>query len=225
MSVPPGASYRISNTLIRAKRRLLNLEDPVRIQFTKKWREGNSLFDWYNRRAGGYIHKLQLRRERESPFFHEYIVLSTRGGGYFRIDRRQRPDEAIPLDCIYAEGVEAHDTIEEITSFDDALYCTSDCLAEIEFQVDVDLALILKICQAIHEHPAAKVYTLQRYNCYFFAQTILMCVARSAFTWYIGGFVVSAGPPLMAVGWNLTCSHRIVRIAAVKYWGRGMLAQ
>jgi hypothetical protein len=179
MSVPPGASYRISNALIIAKRRLLNLEDPVRIEFKQEWKAGTPLFDWYSRRSKSLLHKIQLHKEHEPPFFHEYIVFSLRdGGGYFRIDRRQLPNEDIPLNCVYTSGVEAYDTIEQVTSFDDALYCRSDCLIEIEFKVKVDLMIILKICRAIHQHPLASVYTLQRYNCYFFAQTIMTCVAR-----------------------------------------------
>jgi hypothetical protein len=35
MSIPPGAAYQIANTLIIAPRRLLNLEEPVRIRFTQ----------------------------------------------------------------------------------------------------------------------------------------------------------------------------------------------
>ncbi|CAE7087654.1 unnamed protein product [Rhizoctonia solani] len=49
--------------------------------------------------------------------------------------------------------------------------------------VDVHLALILKICQQIQAHRLARVYTLQRYNCYFFAQTLIMCIACGASNW------------------------------------------
>lgn len=181
MPVPPGASYRTSNDLIIAKRRSLNLEDPVRIQFTRPWEVGNPLFDWYNHRRNLSIHTMQLRKEREYPFFHEYIVFRLRDfGGCYRIDRRQRPDEDIPLESIYQGGVEAYDTIEHVRSLDDTLYCPSDCIVEIEFKVDVPIALLPRIFEAIHEHPRARLYTLQRFNCYFFAQTILLCTARSA---------------------------------------------
>lgn len=182
MSVPPGASYRISNHLVLAKRQLLNLEDPVRIQFDSSGVMRPDLFDWYERHLGQFIDTVQLRKELESPFFHEYIVFSLREGGYFRIDRRQRPDENTPLDSIYKTGVEAHDTIEEVTSFDDALYCQSNCLIEIRFKADINMGvrLLLDLCQAIQAHPRARVYTLQRYNCYFFAQTIALCIALRA---------------------------------------------
>lgn len=179
MSVLPGASYRASNASVIAKRHLLNLEDPVRLKF-EPWSAENPLYEWYRRRTHRFVDMIQLRKEREAPFFHEFIVFRLRdGGGFFRIDRRQRPDEDTPLDCMYTNGVEAHDTIEQVSSFDDMLSCASDCLIEIEIKTDLHLAFILRICNAIHLHPRAKVYTLQRYNCYFFAQTIICCTARS----------------------------------------------
>lgn len=180
MSVPPGASYRVSNAIVTAKRRLLNLEDPVRIQFKQEWKEGNPLFDWYDRRSSRMISKIQLRKESEGPFFHEYIAFELRDqGGYFRIDRRQLPDEHVPLDCLSTSGVEAYDTIEQIESLDDRSYSRSNCLVEVEFHDGAQLARLLAICRAIHQHPHASVYTLQRYNCYFFAQAILLCITRS----------------------------------------------
>ncbi|KAB5588666.1 Replicase polyprotein 1a [Ceratobasidium theobromae] len=183
MSTPPNASRNASNTFSRAKRRLLGLEDPVQIHFKAEWKEGNPLFDWLYRRRHLPIHMLQLRKERESPYFHEYIAFSLqKNGGCFRIDRRQRPDENAPMDSIYTNGVEPYDTIEQITSLDHSEYNTSDCLVAIEFKTDVDLDAIIRICRAIHQHPNAKVYTLQRYNCYFFAQTILLGTARWVIT-------------------------------------------
>jgi hypothetical protein len=65
---------------------------------------------------------MQLRRGREAPFFDELIIFNLQGDGYFRIDRRQRPDEGVPLDSIYTRGVEAQDTIEEVTSLNAPLY-------------------------------------------------------------------------------------------------------
>ncbi|KAB5588257.1 polysaccharide deacetylase from carbohydrate esterase family CE10 protein [Ceratobasidium theobromae] len=181
MSTPPNASRSASNASSRAKRRLLGLEDPVQIHFEAEWKEGNPLFDWLYRRRHLPIHMLQLRKERESPYFHEYIAFSLRnGGGCFRIDRRQLPDENAPMDSIYTSGVEPYDTIEQITSLDHSEYNVSNCLVDIEFKTDVYLDVITRICKAIHQHPNAKVYTLQRYNCYFFAQTILFGTARWA---------------------------------------------
>lgn len=187
MSHPPGASYHISNALIIAKRAALGLEPPVRLKFSQTWSQSNPLFEWYQRRGDRtLIRAMQLRKERKSPFFHEYIAFSLQdSGGFFRMDRRQQPDENTPLDSIYTHGVEPFDTIEEVSSLDDGLYGSSDCLIEIEFKSNtkVHLALLLKICHAICQHKHSSVYTLQRYNCYFFAQTIILCTACAASNW------------------------------------------
>ncbi|CUA78097.1 Replicase polyprotein 1a [Rhizoctonia solani] len=179
MSVPPGASYQASNTYVKLKRRLLNLEAPVRVQFKDEWNQGNPLYDWYQRRNSRGITAMQLRKEKNAPFFHQYIVFELSGGHYFRIDRRQLPDETTPLDCIYEHGVDAYDTIEQVTSFEDASYSRSDCLVAIRFREPLFLEIILKILWAIHWHPSTRVYTLQRYNCYFVSQTILFLSAKS----------------------------------------------
>ncbi|CAE6426557.1 unnamed protein product [Rhizoctonia solani] len=180
IQAPPGASYRASNAIVKARRHLRNLEGPIRIQFIHEWKPGNELYDWYQRRTAYLIDKVELRRELEGPFYHEFIVFRLgKEGGYFRADRRQRPNEDTPLDCLKDEGVEAFDTIEEVTSMNDSLYSMSECLASLDLRMCVHLSVILKACWAIHEHPSAWVYTLQRYNCYFFARAIFMATARS----------------------------------------------
>ncbi|CUA72971.1 hypothetical protein RSOLAG22IIIB_10449 [Rhizoctonia solani] len=178
----PGASYRGSNAFIVARRKLFNLMEPFRIVFDG-WGPVNPLYNWYTELANPYIHTMQLRKERESPFFHEFIVIRLRGDTYWRIDRRHLPDEKTPLNCIYTDGVPAHDTIEQVTSLESPLYASSDCLVELEFNVDVHVGLVLRICRAIQNHKGAKVYTLQRYNCYFFAQALLFCTACGISDW------------------------------------------
>ncbi|CAE6394523.1 unnamed protein product [Rhizoctonia solani] len=178
----PGASYRGSNALIIARRKLLNLQEPFRMTFDR-WGRGNPLYDWYTRLENPYIQTMQLRKEHESPFFHEFIVIRLKSGTYWRIDRRQLPDEGTPLNCMYNEGVPAHDTIEQVTSLESTLYSRSYCLVELEFSVDVHVGLVLRICRAIQNHHGARVYTLQLYNCYFFAQTVIFCTACGVSDW------------------------------------------
>lgn len=183
-------SYNGANVLTATKRRKLasKLEDPIRIEFIREWKGGNPLYDWYHRRVDPLIWGMQLRKERRGPWFHEYIVVALGdrdSPSYFRVDRRPCPDEEDLLNSMGA-GCEAYDTIEEITSFDDSRHCASDCLIEIEFEFQVSLALLLKVCHAIHRHPASRMYTLQRYNCYFLAQTILLCMVRQGWCLSIG---------------------------------------
>ncbi|CEL56366.1 hypothetical protein RSOLAG1IB_07752 [Rhizoctonia solani AG-1 IB] len=194
----PGASYRGSNAFVIARRKLLNLEEPFRMTFDA-WRRGNHLYDWYTARLSNpFIQTMQLRKERESPFFHEFIVIQLRSGTYWRIDRRQLPNEVTPLDSLY-EGVPAHDTVEQVTSLESSLYARSDCLIELEFSTDVHLALVLRICRTIQNHERARVYTIQRYNCYFFAQALIFCTACGVSDWagvgeQKGGQVERKGP-------------------------------
>ncbi|KAG8736628.1 hypothetical protein FRC11_002529, partial [Ceratobasidium sp. 423] len=185
MSVPPGSSYLASNTYIKLKRHLLNLEAPVRVQFKGGWKAGNPLYEWYQRRSSRDISVIQLRKERNAPFFHEYVVFRLDDGRCFRVDRRQLPDETVPLDSIYQQGVEAYDTIEEVTSLEDSPYSPSDRLMEINttplngVHIRIQLELVLETLWQIHSHPSTQVYTLQRYNCYFVAQTIFWCAMKS----------------------------------------------
>ncbi|KAG8684665.1 hypothetical protein FRC11_011771, partial [Ceratobasidium sp. 423] len=131
-ALPPGSSHFVSNALIIAKRAALGLEDPVRIR-DGKWAEGSPLFDWYQRHRKSTIVCMQLRKERKSPFFHEYVAFRFNGGTYFRVDRRQLPDEQSPMACTEDRGVEAYDTIEQIASLDDSMYNRSDCLVQLDF--------------------------------------------------------------------------------------------
>ncbi|CAE6447290.1 unnamed protein product [Rhizoctonia solani] len=71
MSVAPGSTYRASNAYVRLKRHVLNLEDPVRIEFKQEWEAGNPLYEWYRRYSSGHIKAMQLRKERNAPFFHD----------------------------------------------------------------------------------------------------------------------------------------------------------
>ncbi|KDN43390.1 hypothetical protein RSAG8_06174, partial [Rhizoctonia solani AG-8 WAC10335] len=176
----PGASYRGSNALIVARRKLLKLEEPFLITFDK-WGPGNFLYNWYSGLENPYIHTMQLRKEREGPFFHEFIVIRLKAGTYWRIDRRQLPKENTPLNCLYTEGVPAHDTVEQVTSLESTLYARSYCLVELEFNVDVHVGLIFVEFIVILQCGCS--YTLQCYNCYFFAQALLFCTACGASDW------------------------------------------
>ncbi|CAE6451458.1 unnamed protein product [Rhizoctonia solani] len=186
MSQPsaPGVSVDLSGAARVAARRLRGLGKAFPIDFTTKEGTENELMTWYRSRSCQFVRTLQLRREREGPYFHQFIVFElTDGGGLFRIDRRLRPDEDSPMNSLKDEGIPAYDTIEPVASWDDTFFPTSDCLISIDFPENVYLALILKICQVIQGHPLAKVYTLQRYNCYFFAQTIMLWAACGAVDW------------------------------------------
>ncbi|CAE6442630.1 unnamed protein product [Rhizoctonia solani] len=196
----PGAStYRIANKAILAARKALKLQRPFELEF-QNWGPQNAVYTWYKALQNPNIHTLHLRKERQAPFFHEFIVVRLKDGTYWRIDRRQLQDEPTPINCIQEQGVPAFDTIEQVTGMgsflglDPLLAAASDCMVELEFKKDVDVGLVLRICRAIKEHPKANVYTLQRYNCFFFAQTMLMCTACGASDWAGWGEPIGNGP-------------------------------
>ncbi|KAJ1306363.1 hypothetical protein OPQ81_007369 [Rhizoctonia solani] len=183
----PGAStYRVANNIITAKRKAMKLQDPFVITF-ENWGPGNAVYDWYRGLQNPYIQVMHLRKERNGPFYHEFVVFRLRDGTFWRIDRRQLPDEPVPVNSIMPEGVPAYDTVEQVTgmeSFLDPLLASgSDCMVELEFKKDVDVGLVLRICRAIKTDKCSSVYTLQRYNCFFFAQTLIMCTACGASDW------------------------------------------
>ncbi|CAE6474894.1 unnamed protein product [Rhizoctonia solani] len=189
---PPGSSIFISNALIIAKRVALGFAQPVQIQ-AGQWETAHPVVDWYRRHQDANIQCMQLRKEQKSPFYHEYVTFRLDDGSCFRLDRRQLPNEQSPMDCTEASGVEASDTIEQIASLEDSMYNRSDCLVELDFIEGGSLAVFLTVLSAISGHGQAGRYTVQRYNCYFYAQTALLCTLCFQYNrykgdlWRIGG--------------------------------------
>ncbi|CAE6397178.1 unnamed protein product [Rhizoctonia solani] len=185
-AIVPSSTYDVSNAVLKGVRVALGLVNSIRIKFDDSGNAAPLFANWCNEYSHTYVSSMQLRKERRAPFFHEYIALGLRDmRGYFRIDRRQLPNEGSPLDCKENGGVEAYETIQEIKHLEDSGYNTSDCLVHIDFQENVPLALIIDICREIAQHELSYVYTVQRYNCYFYAQTILLCTLCKEYDWYL----------------------------------------
>jgi len=143
--------------------------------------------DWYNShksQGSTIIDRMQLRRDLQHPYYHEYIVVFVRGGHAYRIDRR--PDRSAPFDTIMKRGCKAYDTVEAVGQRSlKRLETMSDCVVELHWKNTqiLDLLLVLAICFAIREDKFAKRYTLQRYNCYFLSWTIVMIALRNTVAW------------------------------------------
>ncbi|KAF9520789.1 hypothetical protein BS47DRAFT_1481160 [Hydnum rufescens UP504] len=142
--------------------------------------------DWHNSfgRRPTKINMFQLRRERSKPLNHQYVVLFLSEDSedcILRLDRRG--DEAKAMDTLTPEGTESIDTIANVKSLSE-LDKTSDTLAELHCQGShIHLLNIIKICVGIHRDDEAKNYTLRRFNCYFFAWTMLVATARHVVRW------------------------------------------
>ncbi|CAE6524557.1 unnamed protein product [Rhizoctonia solani] len=152
---------------------------PVPLDFSSGWGKG-LVFEWYKRMRSTSITKIQLRKEFEEPFRHEFILVYLQRGQYCRLDRRGDPNA--PAQTLRPEGSEADDTIHEVVDLDE-INSTSECLVELRSNGAIDLSLILSICFSIRSDPKAQRYNLQRFNCYFFSWTIASIVARHSVTW------------------------------------------
>jgi hypothetical protein len=174
-----------SNTLIASSRVPL-YEVPVRCCIPyggDKWPE---IIAWHNHHVGidsTAIDKIQLCKDHQHPYYHEYIIAITRGNHTYRVDRRPDPDA--PFDTVMKEGCTPYDTIEEV---DDTalkeLDGTYECVVELRWRGEqtINLLFLLSICFRIHNDERAKRYTLQHYNCYFLSWTIIITVVRKSMT-------------------------------------------
>ncbi|CAE7087634.1 unnamed protein product [Rhizoctonia solani] len=177
----PGYSVDLANALKKASRRARGLGEVIQIDFGGS---DSELAKWYHQRSTISVCMIQLRRELEGPYFHQFVAFKLANGDMFRIDRRPKSEserQLVDPDPL-RDGVPSYDTIESVVSWNDPLFPESACMISIEFKVDVHLALILKICRGIQAHTSSRVYTLQRYN-FFFAQTLIMCTACGASNW------------------------------------------
>lgn len=152
---------------------------PVLLDFSSGWGKG-IVFDWYKRMRSTAVAKIQLRKEFEEPFRHEFILVYLQRGGYCRLDRRGDPN--VPTQTLRSEGSEAYDTIHEVSELGE-IDSTSECLVELRPNGAIDLSFILSICFSIRSDPKTQRYTLQRFNCYFFSWTITSVVARHSVAW------------------------------------------
>ena len=174
---------RASSNLVIATSRALFFNRPVRLDFTSGWENG-PVINWYKKqRAKGStaIEKIQLRKDYQHPYYHEYIIISTRSDHTYRIDRRPDPDA--PFDTIMKIGCIAYDTIQEVESNSlKQLDSASSCVVELHWQGEetIDLLFVLSICFAIYNDEWANRYTLQRYNCYFFSWAIIEITMRKS---------------------------------------------
>ena len=155
---------------------------------------------------------MQLRREHDPPF-HEFIMIETQSDFIYRVDRGRAGG---PVLGVIREGVPAQDTIAllRVTSLEQ-LDRTSYSMIELRWGNDktIDLQLVLDICFHIH-NTSGNRYKLLTYNCYFFAQTIIMITVRKTIA--IGAKLADA-LNMTCVNWQL-----IEREAQRALWDQAM---
>ncbi|KAG8772887.1 hypothetical protein FRC12_002844 [Ceratobasidium sp. 428] len=156
---------------------------PRFITFSNEWdKRDDPPFKWYDLQPCTRFKSIDHRKSRDSPFFHEFLIIKLEDGSYCRVERT---GEGSRLDAISRSGSLAHDIIERVTrdGYERQLDESSDIISRIELPHEFDLLDVLAICYAIQQHKHSSRYTLQRYNCYFFCCTVLVILTRRLLGW------------------------------------------
>ncbi|KAK2464926.1 hypothetical protein APHAL10511_003002 [Amanita phalloides] len=170
-----NASQDVGKVLAQASPSWFRDMAPVRIA-CRDWNDGE-IFDWYKRQLHTTISKLELRKERDR-FKHEYILIYLENGWFHRIERR--PIKAANTETISKEGCEAEDSLTPVSDRDlEIIRSETDAEITLEFPSNKpDLYNVIAVAVAIHLDHQTRNYTLQQYNCYFVARSIIALVTR-----------------------------------------------
>jgi hypothetical protein len=193
-----------SNTLI-ASNRAQFFEAPVCFHIPYGQDKWSEIVDWCIKRGSKdsiAIDKMQLRKDHQQPYYHEYTIIFTRSGHIYRVD--QRPDADAAFDTIMKEGCTAYDTIKEVNSTElREVEATSDCVVELQWRGDqtINIIIILSICFNIRNDKWAARYTLQHYNCYFVSWTIITISVRNNTALETSSNVAFAAPSIWLKWW------------------------
>ncbi|KAF8606240.1 hypothetical protein BDV93DRAFT_604742 [Ceratobasidium sp. AG-I] len=149
------------------------------------------IFGWYEWQSCTKFISIQHRKEREFPFYHEFLCVMLTDGKCCRFERFGDPDAR--ADAITKGGSMAYDTAEILPSDHLALLNkTSDVLEQVTFPCELDLLDVLEICYNLQRDERTRAYTLQRYNCYFFCWCILLILTRKVALWENTPSLISA---------------------------------
>lgn len=163
------------------------LQDPHKIGYPDGWKTGPTQ-KWYDDQPSKRFTHLQYRKEREAPFYHEFIVAELDNGTVCRFDRRG--DVQTRANAFTLDGITAEDTAHVISMSEKHytdINTKSDQLLRIHFPKGQDLLTILAICYGVQKDESASAYTLTKYNCYFLSWTIITATARRTVDWALLG--------------------------------------
>lgn len=167
---------------------------PHKIGYPDGWKTGET-HEWYQSQPSTTFKYLQYRKERESPFYAEYIVAELDNDTVCRFDRRG--DLNTRANAFTVEGITAEDTAHVIDKKkgidlkDDPDYKVitdkSDLLLRVHFPKGQDLLTILGICHSIQNDTDARAFNLTKFNCYFLSWMIITATARRTMDWALLG--------------------------------------
>ncbi|KAG9082972.1 hypothetical protein FRC06_004755 [Ceratobasidium sp. 370] len=156
------------------------------MKFHAEWRRKDCpVMGWYDqqRKSSTRFQSIEHRRNVEGPFFHEFLLLKLTDGAVCRVERM---GEGSRTDAIRYIGCTAHDFIQWFTKTDYDRFsakCPSVLIVEVDLRQEFDILDVLAICYSIQNTKACRVYTLQRYNCYFLCLTVLAMLTRRVASW------------------------------------------
>ncbi|KAG9097811.1 hypothetical protein FS749_005410 [Ceratobasidium sp. UAMH 11750] len=156
----------------------------VAMRFHQNWRHDQCpMTSWYNqqRASSTRFRSIEHRKNIQGPFFHEFLILKLVDGAVCRVERIGDGSRA---DAIRSIGCTSYDLIQWFSQENhSAATNSSEVVAEVDFGRDFDILDVLAVCYSIQRIKACRVYTLQRYNCYFLCLTILTVLARRVASW------------------------------------------
>ncbi|KAG9084078.1 hypothetical protein FRC06_004246 [Ceratobasidium sp. 370] len=156
------------------------------MKFHAEWRHKDCpVMGWYDQqcKSSTRFQSIEHRRNVEGPFFHEFLLLKLTDGAVCRVERT---GEGSRTDAIRYIGCTAHDFIQWFNKSDYDQFSAkvpSVLIAEIDLCREFDILDVLAICYSIQNTKACRVYTLQRYNCYFLCLTVLAMLTRRVASW------------------------------------------
>ncbi|QRW01058.1 hypothetical protein RhiLY_00055 [Ceratobasidium sp. AG-Ba] len=159
------------------------LQAPHKVGYPDGWRTGPTE-EWYSGQQNKTFDYLEYRKEREAPFYHEFIVVRLTSDQVCRFDRRG--DVNTRANAFTFEGITAEDTAHVIHTSEPVytnMIKESDSLLEMRFDKKQDLLTILGICYGVQKDDHTRAYTLTKYNCYFLCWVIITATARRMVDW------------------------------------------
>jgi hypothetical protein len=170
-----ASSRHRANQLLASSKGGKGLE-PIRFPLGWDSRIGG-IFSWYDQQTCTKFASVQHRKDRQFPFYHEFLCVKLTNGEICQFERVGDPNAR--TDALTQEGSLAHDYAETHPhNYLAKLDNTSDVIKEIIFPSELDLLDMLEICYHIQEDTETRSYTLQRFNCYFFSWCILLVLAQ-----------------------------------------------
>ncbi|KAG8742101.1 hypothetical protein FRC10_002037 [Ceratobasidium sp. 414] len=157
----------------------------LRMNFHQEWQHPTCpVMAWYGqqRQSSTRFRSIEHRRSVAGPFFHEFLLLKLTDGAVCQVER---VGEGSRTDAIRFAGCIAHDLIKWAESDCDHLSAKrpSVLIAKVDLCREFDILDVLAVCYSIQNTKACRVYTLQRYNCYFFCLTVLAMLTRRVASW------------------------------------------